>query len=361
MKTISFILLFIFSSVVVWSQSTEAQKLPGEQAFLHFIRANPDKASLQVIRNDSILVSFHSERRMPLASTVKIIIAIEYSEQVAAGSQNANELIKESDLDKYYLPNTDGGAHPGWKSYLAKKNITIQNGIPLKEVVKGMIIFSSNANAEFLMDKLGLNKINQRYQKLVSKYEPVYPIVSALLVANQFKLTGDTLIKQLRSLSNKSYIKYCNEIHQQLKNDTTGNFKKHLPALSFELQKLWSDRLPGSDAESYAILMQHIVNRNYFETKVQMILDEILQWPMDLNPANKNVYKQLGMKGGSTAFVLTLAAYAEDLNNNKTSICILLNDLKMTEQMLLQQQLNIFLINVFGSETFRGQLKKELQ
>ncbi len=360
MKKIFSLLIFSITTFSGFSQTIENQKKTNEQAFLEFIQSNPDKASLQIIRNDTVAVSYHAERKMPLASTVKIIIAIEYAKQVAAKLQNENELIKETELNKYYIPNTDGGAHPAWKNFLSKKNIDISNGFPLKEIVKGMIIFSSNANAEFLMDKLGLNNINKTYETLIQQHDPIYPIVSALFVANQIKLSGDSLLNKLRSLDNNIYIKYCNQIHQQLKSDTTGNFKKSLPFLSFEIQKIWSDRLPGSNAKEYAALMQKIVNRKYFTDKVQIVLDEILQWPMELNPANKTVYKQLGMKGGSTAFVLTLAGFAEDLHNNKTTLCVMFNNLTIAEGSFLQQRLNSFIATAFSNEIFIAQLKKEL-
>ena len=48
---------------------------------LAFLSAHPDKSSMQLVRNDTVLADFHADRTMPLASTVKIIIAIEYAEQ----------------------------------------------------------------------------------------------------------------------------------------------------------------------------------------------------------------------------------------------------------------------------------------
>ncbi len=344
------------------SHEANAQQYPDAEIFLDFMKANPGKASLYLLRNDSVIVSYNAKRRMPLASAMKIIIAVEYAQQVIAGLQNPDELIKESELDKYYVPNTDGGAHPEWKDYLSKKSINSANGISLNEVVKGMIIFSSNANTEFLMDKLGLDKINARWKMLGLHHDEIYPIVSALFMPAQFpELKDEALLSRLKSLSNEDYISRCNAIHQQLKKDTSGSFKKTLPDLPLSIQKIWSDKLPGSNAKDYAELMDKIVNRKYFQPIVQEILDSILEWPMELNPANKTVYKQLGMKGGSTAFVLTIAAYAEDLNSNKTALCFMFNNLETQQQQDLQENLNNFLVNVIGNNEYRNQLKQQLQ
>ncbi len=67
------------------------------------------------------------------------------------------------------------------------------------------------------------------------------------------------------------------------------------------------------------------------------------------------------MKGGSTAFVLTIAAYAEDLNSNKTALCFMFNNLETQQQQDLQENLNNFLVNVIGNNEYRNQLKQQLQ
>lgn len=44
----------------------------------------------------------------------KIVIAIEYTKQVAEGKIRKDEKISLKELEKYYVKNTDGGAHPAW-------------------------------------------------------------------------------------------------------------------------------------------------------------------------------------------------------------------------------------------------------
>ena len=44
----------------------------------------------------------------------KIIIAVEFAKQVSEGKINRDEQISLQELEKYYVKNTDGGAHPDW-------------------------------------------------------------------------------------------------------------------------------------------------------------------------------------------------------------------------------------------------------
>ena len=48
----------------------------------------------------------------PLASTIKIMILGVYAQGVAAGKYDPEERVALAELDAYYLPGTDGGAHP---------------------------------------------------------------------------------------------------------------------------------------------------------------------------------------------------------------------------------------------------------
>ena len=44
----------------------------------------------------------------------KIVIAVEFAKQVSEGKISRDEQISLQELEKYYVKNTDGGAHPTW-------------------------------------------------------------------------------------------------------------------------------------------------------------------------------------------------------------------------------------------------------
>ncbi len=196
--------------------------MPNKSLVLNFIKENPDKTAIKLVRNDTVLVEINPNKVMPLASTVKIIIAIEYAEQAAAGKVNPEELIEVTELDKYYVPNTDGGAHPSW---LKKVENKIQDDrITIREIAKGMIAFSSNANTEWLCEKLGLENINGRLDSLgVKDHTDIYYIVSALFIGKEkfANLKNKELQAELSRMPIEEYRQAMIDIHSKLKTDST--------------------------------------------------------------------------------------------------------------------------------------------
>jgi D-alanyl-D-alanine carboxypeptidase len=317
-----------------------------------FLRANPTRSAITLVRNDSTLVSLRGDQKMPLASTVKIIIALEFARQAASGKINPQELVPVRDLDLYYLPDTDGGAHPQWKADMAARNLPVNNRVPLLEVAKGMIRFSSNANTEYLLDRLGPDAVNASLTTLgLPRHDPVLPLVASLLLYSTADKT--TTMQTLRAMSVAQYEQACQAAHGRLRADTTGALKRAFIFPDMDLQKLWSDRLTASTTNEYASVLRKISSRTYYPAAVQTLLDQIMEWPLVANPANKTVYQHLGSKGGSTAFVLTLTAYATTLDGNRTVVTFFFNNLTTDEFNTLRNNLNTFLANCLQTTTYR--------
>lgn len=89
-------------------------------------------------------------------------------------------------------------------------------------------------------------------------------------------------------------------------------------------------------------------------------LKEILSWPFEFNPINKKHFSSLGMKGGSTAFVITEVLYATDNAGNNMAMAIFFNDLADWERIIINWNLNKFERNILLNEKFRSQVVKKL-
>ncbi len=350
LKILPLLFAFLIPSILIKAQT--------ENPVLEFIRNNPEKSSLKLIRNGEVVADYYSNRMMPLASTVKIAIAIEYAYQAAHDNLDPDEMVALSELEKYYLPDTDGGAYKSWLEGLKQKKYNRM--VPLQEVADGMMRYSSNANTEYLCDRLGLKKINDRIESMgVKDHSEIYYFVSALLIPSVVfsDKTGDELISAIKLIPQTEYIQLCSMLHDSLKH--TADFKSEFTMLTADVQRLWSDRLPASTASEYAAIMAKINSGEYFDSLTQKHLEQLLGWPMD-NPANAEWLKQVGVKGGATASVLTKVLYATDEYGNKTEMAMFFNDLKMAQNTYLQMHMDQFDIDVLRNKAFLRQLQQSL-
>lgn len=173
------VFVILIMSVGGWMFKKEMRKDQPEY-IVQFLkeRVSGKSAALSIHYNGEKWVAVNEDLPLPLASTVKIIIAIEYAKQAAGGQINPEQLISIKDLAKFYIPKTDGGAHQAWLNQLEGKS-----SVPLHEVARGMILYSSNANTEYLIERLGLDQINQTVTSLaLSQHEMLYPFVSAMVL-----------------------------------------------------------------------------------------------------------------------------------------------------------------------------------
>jgi D-alanyl-D-alanine carboxypeptidase len=227
----------------------------------------------------------------------------------------------------------------------------------LIDVARGMIMFSSNANTEFLMDLLGFDNVKNNIRLFgLKKHTAIYPLVSSLFIyQNPKKYPEDKILKEIKRMSDEQYSKYIFFIHNQLKNDTNYRKKFRPQELTIKAQKVWSNRLPASTTKEYVQICSILNNRSYFDSNTYGILADILETLME-NPANAQWLAHAGMKGGSTIFILTKALYATLKDGTKIECAYFLNDLNGQENYKLQHWMNDFELKILRDESFRKQV-----
>ena len=351
LKLIAF-LLVTFSSL--FAQTTA-------DSLLNFIKANPKRSSLYLAQNDTMLAHLNENAMMPLASTVKILVAVEFAKQAANKIFDQNEMVSLIELEKYYLPNTDGGAHPNWIAYEKQLNHIINDSVALINVARGMIIFSSNANTEYLMDLVGLDNITNNNELLgIKRHTRIYPLVASLyMYQNPKKKSEEYILRGINSLSEEQYCRYAYDMHKALKYDTVLKSKFRPQDLTMKMQKAWSDRLPASTTKDYVNVCRVLNNRKYFDSGTYVILAKVLETIME-NPANRQWLAHAGTKGGSTAWVLTKAIYATTKKNTKIEMAYFFNNLTLQENGMLQGWMNNFELNVLSNNAFRKKVAEVL-
>ena len=320
---------------------------------LNHLKENPTTTSFFAAKNAEELVTHETDTVRPLASTVKIIITVEYAMQVDAGILDPNSFVHLAELNKFYIKNTDGGAHEAWLETINKNE---SGEVTLQNVAKGMITYSSNANTDYMINLLGANKIDKRIKELgLKKHEAVYPLVGSLLIPqNMDELTPESL----KSMSNEEYRKLAFNMSEKMQRGEINADKTSYTA-SQNFERIWSDRLIGATANDYGKLLE-IISNDELPKSAMTIIRDLMEWPMEINPDNKDRFNHLGSKGGSTGFILNDATYAEDLDGNQFELVLLMDDLNLWQRQLLQNNINSFESKFIGDDAYKKKVIKLL-
>ncbi len=323
-------------------------------SMLSFMKANKTRCSIYLSKNDTVIARLNENRMMPLAGTVKILVALEFAKQAAQKVINENEYVALTQINKFYLPGTDGNAHPNWLAYEQQTGHIKNDSAKLIDVARGMMMFSSNANTEYLMDILGLDNVKNNIELFgLKQHSAIFPIVASLFMyQNPRKKNEADILKGITRLSEEQYCRYIFDMHNALAYDTILKQKFRPQDLSQKMQKAWSDRLPASTTKEYVRICSIINNRKYFDENTYGILADVLETIME-TPANRKWLLHAGMKGGSTPWVLTKALYATTKDNDRVEMACFFNDLNPAENERLQQWTNAFEISILADESFR--------
>ena len=347
------IIAFIFPSLYSFSQSGHE----GADSMLNFITLNKARSSLFLVQNNYLVAKLNENKVMPLASTFKILVAVEFAKQSGNKIFSQEGYIPLSELDKYYIPNTDGDAHPRWLKYEKEQGHIKNDSIKMIDIARGMIMFSSNANTEYLMDTLGFDNVKSNLPIFgLTKHTAIFPIVASLFIYQNPKNSKESeILKYIKKLNEEQYDKFAFYLHTQLKN-TPGFKTRFRPQdLTLPMQKLWSDRLPASTTKEYVQICTILNERKYFGDAVYVVLADVLETLME-NPGNQALFLHAGMKGGSTIFVLTKAFYATLKDGTKLELAYFFNDLTGAENFKIQHWMNDFEFKVATDDGFRRRL-----
>lgn len=313
-------------------------------------------SSILIKRNDKIVYSVNPNVVLPVASTMKLIVALEFTKQVTEGKIDPSSFVSIDDVNRYYVPNTDGGAQERWQKYLQRKGKIDENAVSLEEVAKGMIKFSSNANTEYLMDRLGIDNINQNLKSLsLPSHEPLFPIVSSLYIPGylhkELHVPKSKLEKELREMSPEQYRHYAVVIHERLK-EKGPLLQKEIPLyLDEKYDKIWSDRLPAASANDYMILLQKANHKKNFTKAEEKEWASLVETDMSAQKYHK-AFRHAGQKNGYTPWTLAKAVYATDKHGNCTEIVFLANHVNEDDSAELRKRLLNLHFQVLQSDKY---------
>lgn len=288
-------------------------------------------------------IYLNAGKPMPLASVAKIITLVAYVEAVAGGQLNPLEQVLLADLDRYYLPNFDLGAHRRALAELREDGRVLSpesdNAAVLLEDVPWMMIrHSSNAAADYLHERLGQARIEETAVALGlnepagSHSAPCSFLGQFLMMANHTRgsandraiLAGfaDDLTRAGEYGSELSLLAdaYTNQADFRVAEQA---WRSQNRRPTFDTQRYFADRLaPEGTAAGYAALMFRLAQNGLSNPDSSFQARRYLEWPNQF-PANQELFSNVGYKNGSLPGVLTTAYYAYRWNDVAPVIVVL--------------------------------------
>ena len=264
---------------------------------------------------------FHNaDEPMPLASTMKIVVLAAYAREVVAGRLNPEEMIPVQDWDRYYLPDTDGGAHPealkelGLSGHVSGDPGKTSAKIGLDKIARAMMRESDNAATDYILDRVGYEAVNGIIRDAGLHGQESIPLILGedLALSNHEHpaLTNERL-EGLLALSPDQYRRRTEYFARKYLETEWGEVERCSGSIGGSHRNwlhAYHDLTPKGTARDYARIMAEVVKGEFVSSEVSEIMRSHLEWSMQ-NSATREQFRSLGLKGGSLPGILTYAWY----------------------------------------------------
>lgn len=253
-------------------------------------RTHLRQAAIVVLREGdrAPLLALGAHRRMPLASTRKVLILLAASEQVAAGRLRLAEPVSQAALDRWYLPGTDGGAHPAALAAYGDE-------WTLETALRAMIVQSDNAAADWVLERVGGAHVVDRLARRLGLHDqdPIWSL------RGEFLAWSTHPVRWLRSAPAQRQ-----RLATRLATASRGPVDVALTTVRVQ-RRLALASVRGSMGD-WAQLMRRIDRGARAGDASFEVARRVLSWPLQ-DPANTEVFDVFATKGGALAGVVTEA------------------------------------------------------
>jgi D-alanyl-D-alanine carboxypeptidase len=372
-RTTIFRILDLFSVISEGREWSSRLKTPED--LLEYIISHPQDVSLVAyeIGNSQKGIFYNADEKRPLASTIKILVLAEYARQVDRGILSPNELVNLSDFEIYYLPGTDGNAHPNaLKALKIKAYINSTNQVELRHIPWAMIRYSDNAATDYLIERLGRENLDKliEYLKLRNHDTPL-PIIGQFLTWNNQKISK-IFTERLNNYQAMNRKEYENEVYlitkqwQHNHEFRIAEIKNTLSkkSLKFKEQQAMSQALNcRGTAKEYALIMERIYSNSLISQGADKIIRDYLEWQMEF-AGNQQEIDSFGFKNGSLPGIITEACYLKPTKAKKARVfALFLENLPagVWFKMLQNDVQQDFEYKLLGDESFFELVRQKLQ
>lgn len=248
----------------------------------------------------------NADALFPLAATRIVVILGAYAEAVAQRRLDPDELVPLPEIQRWWVRGTDGGAHLGAeRDWRRRERITRGQvlAVPLAEVAHGMVRWSSNACADYLLARLGPETVTGwAARRGMPQQQPLYPMHDELAGWIQY---GDAWAR----------------LSPAEREDALGAGASGGPsprsANRWRMARLGAERqarlaavsCSGTPAEYAGLMARLHSDASGMAREEAQVMRHALGWPREVSERNAQRFTVFASKGGSLAGVLTEVSY----------------------------------------------------
>lgn len=350
---IPFILIAIIGVTVVLRQVNVTQ-----QKMADFIAAHPEETAVVTYtfdENGSMVTDgnaiFHNaDEPLVVASVMKTAVLAAYAEMVVNDELNPDEQVLVTDWERFYLPFTDGGSHQlGLQSLrLEADELGFATDptatVTLDEIATIMMHYSGNAATDYLIERIGLERITAVTQTHLPQHTPIhYKLGITLAIFNHESPHSAAKLQQVRAdIENGDYSKVERLIALYLHDEIwRRNQIDYLSGMEPVNVDTWAyhiaaaQLLPQGTAREYAQMMAQIGSGQFVSPQVSAIMQQKMESVPSDWPLRALYFDRFGAKDGMTAGVLAVTSYAApkwgSLRHQSRVVVLLVNDMPLEQ------------------------------
>ena len=270
-------------------------------------------------------VFWNADTPMPLISVAKVITLAAYAEALAVGELNAQETVPLTELDRFYLPNFDLGAHRRAVAELRQEGRLISSddnpAVTMDDVAWMMMRHSSNAAADYLHLRLGQARIEATALALGlgepanSHSAPCTFLGQFLLMANHSRVSANdraalaAYVDDPAAFGRDAALLTDAYTGQATFRAAEAAWRERNRRPSIDTQRFFAAELaPRGTARAYAALMTRLAQNGLSNADSSFQARRILEWPNQFD-ANQALFSNVGYKNGALPGVLTTVYY----------------------------------------------------
>lgn len=297
-----------------------------ESAVLNYIAGHSGDVALACLDPaDPQAGLYHrAEEPFPLASTFKLVLLAAYADQVAAGRLDPRESVSVAKLEAYYLPETDGGAHAEFLNSLDEG----AQSVTLSQAADAMIVYSSNAAADYLYSRIRDADFTELYRRLELENTDLPFTYLGLYLFMSNHETGvyaqeEITLAQVRAEQSRLEGLFVNDLAWREAELAFLRNQANFAPVPIQKEVLNQFGMQGSPRDLSRIMLAAYGYNPAIPDAMQTVMRQHLEWPNRIDPQNAETFKVLATKSGAWPSVLTSAWYAETLDQDRRVLAVL--------------------------------------